>query len=117
MPEDPRTEAGPQAAAPARMTALAPLSYPNFRLLWTTWLIANVSMWMNDVAAAWLMTSLTRIPHGDVPGSRHGRSRAAARNQATRSSRQSAPAARPPDCVNSKTRFTPICEFLARWMV
>jgi len=44
------------------MTALAPLSYPNFRLLWTTWLIANVSMWMNDVAAAWLMTSLTTKP-------------------------------------------------------
>ena len=44
------------------MAALAPLSYPNFRLLWTTWLIANVSMWMNDVAAAWLMTSLTTKP-------------------------------------------------------
>lgn len=44
------------------MAALVPLSYPNFRLLWTTWLMANVSMWMNDVAAAWLMTSLTTTP-------------------------------------------------------
>lgn len=44
------------------MAALVPLGYPNFRLLWTTWLIANVSMWMNDVAAAWLMTSLTTKP-------------------------------------------------------
>ena len=31
-------------------------------MLWVTWLAANVSMWMNDVAAAWLMTSLTTEP-------------------------------------------------------
>ena len=43
MPEEaPRNPAGAAAAGPARMAALAPLSYPNFRLLWTTWLIANV---------------------------------------------------------------------------
>lgn len=63
MPEeDPRHAAGAAPAGPARLAAFAPLSYPNFRLLWTTWLIANVSMWMNDVAAAWLMTSLTTKP-------------------------------------------------------
>jgi MFS family permease len=28
-------------------------------MLWGTWLAANVCMWMNDVAAAWLMTSLS----------------------------------------------------------
>ncbi|MFT3665178.1 MAG: MFS transporter [Piscinibacter sp.] len=28
-------------------------------MLWTAWLAANVTMWMNDVAAAWLMTTLT----------------------------------------------------------
>ena len=28
-------------------------------MLWMAWLAANVTMWMNDVAAAWLMTSLT----------------------------------------------------------
>ena len=28
-------------------------------MLWLAWLAANVTMWMNDVAAAWLMTSLT----------------------------------------------------------
>lgn len=33
-----------------------------FRLLWLTWLMANTTMWMNDVAAAWLMTSLTTTP-------------------------------------------------------
>ncbi|MGE0797423.1 MAG: MFS transporter [Lautropia sp.] len=31
-------------------------------MLWTAWLTANVSMWMNDVAAAWLMTTLSADP-------------------------------------------------------
>jgi MFS family permease len=31
-------------------------------MLWGTWLAANISMWMNDVAAAWMMTSLTTAP-------------------------------------------------------
>ncbi len=35
---------------------------PVFRMLWLTWLTSNVGMWMNDVAAAWLMTSLTTSP-------------------------------------------------------
>ena len=38
---------------------LAPLRIPVFRALWTTWLVANVCMYTNDVAAAWMMTSLT----------------------------------------------------------
>jgi MFS family permease len=40
-------------------SALAPLRTPVFRMLWTAWLAANLTMWMNDVAAGWLMTSLT----------------------------------------------------------
>src|SRR5258706_2303429 len=31
-------------------------------MLWATWLTSNVCMWMNDVAAAWLMTSLSNAP-------------------------------------------------------
>ncbi|WPB59538.1 MFS transporter [Xylophilus sp. GOD-11R] len=31
-------------------------------MLWVTWVVANTCMWMNDVAAAWLMTSLTTSP-------------------------------------------------------
>ncbi len=31
-------------------------------MLWAVWLTANICMWMNDVAAAWLMTSLTTSP-------------------------------------------------------
>ncbi|MEO5672784.1 MAG: MFS transporter [Ramlibacter sp.] len=43
-------------------SAFAPLRRPVFRMLWLTWLAANTSMWMNDVAAAWLMTSLAPSP-------------------------------------------------------
>jgi MFS family permease len=42
--------------------ALAPLQGPIFRGLWFAWLAANMTMWMNDVAAAWLMTTLTTSP-------------------------------------------------------
>jgi len=42
--------------------ALAPLKGSTFRMLWLAWLAANMTMWMNDVAAAWLMTSLTTSP-------------------------------------------------------
>src|SRR5574339_369631 len=42
--------------------ALLPLQSPVFRMLWLAWLAANITMWMNDVAAAWLMTSLTNQP-------------------------------------------------------
>ncbi len=40
----------------------APLRRPVFRMLWLTWLAANVSQSMNDVTAAWLMSSLTTSP-------------------------------------------------------
>ncbi len=33
-----------------------------FRNLWLARLAANMTMWMNDVTAAWLMTSLTTSP-------------------------------------------------------
>jgi MFS family permease len=42
--------------------ALAPLKERTFRMLWLAWLAANMTMWMNDVAAAWLMTTLTTSP-------------------------------------------------------
>lgn len=42
--------------------ALAPLNALVFRGLWLAWLAANMTMWMNDVAAAWLMTTLTTSP-------------------------------------------------------
>lgn len=41
------------------VSALAPLQGPVFRMLWLAWLAANITMWTNDAAAAWLMTTLT----------------------------------------------------------
>jgi MFS family permease/quinol monooxygenase YgiN len=46
----------------AMPSAWAPLAHPVFRMLWITWLVSNVCLWMNDVAAAWLMNSLTASP-------------------------------------------------------
>jgi hypothetical protein len=51
----PFIEACPSALAPLQAT-------PVFRMLWLAWLAANLTMWMNDVAAAWLMTTLTTSP-------------------------------------------------------
>jgi len=52
----------PPESATSSSSPWAPLFEPVFRKLWGVWLIANVCMWMNDVAAAWLMTSLTTSP-------------------------------------------------------
>ncbi|MFC3683965.1 MFS transporter [Hydrogenophaga luteola] len=48
--------------SPPDTSPLAPLKHLDFRMLWVAWLFANVCMWMNDVAAAWMMTSLTDKP-------------------------------------------------------
>jgi len=45
-----------------RHSAWAPLRDRTFRMLWLVWLTANICLWMNDVAAAWVMTTLTRSP-------------------------------------------------------
>lgn len=50
----------PPVSPPA--SAFGPLGIPVFRMLWFTWLAANTTMWMNDVAAAWLMTSIAPSP-------------------------------------------------------
>ena len=42
--------------------ALEPLSGPVFRMLWLSAAMANVCMWMSEVAAAWLMTTLHTEP-------------------------------------------------------
>jgi MFS family permease len=62
MPE--QTTATTTAVRPSEdsLSAFAPLRQPVFRMLWLTWMAANTSMWMNDVAGAWLMTSLAPSP-------------------------------------------------------
>jgi len=63
MPDTPGSAAaGIARAGDDSRSALAPLRTPVFRMLWATWAAANTSMWMNDVAAAWLMTSLAPAP-------------------------------------------------------
>ena len=55
--------ATPSATPAATPSALAPLIENKvFRGLWIASLAANLAMWMNDVAAAWLMTSLSTSP-------------------------------------------------------
>ena len=51
-----------QAPPPDDASAWAPLADRTFRVLWLVWVGSNVSMWMNDVAAAWVMTGLTSSP-------------------------------------------------------
>ncbi|SEB61727.1 Predicted arabinose efflux permease, MFS family [Pseudomonas marginalis] len=47
---------------PKTDVSLPPLSYTLFRALLSVALIANVAVWMQNVAAAWLMTSLSTSP-------------------------------------------------------
>ncbi len=61
MPEHP-TETAASRPADESLSAFAPLQHPVFRMLWITWMAANTTMWMNDVAGAWLMTSLAPSP-------------------------------------------------------
>ena len=58
-PDAPDASPGAAAALIEQPSTGAPLREPMFRMLWFAWLAANVTMWMNDVASAWLMTSLT----------------------------------------------------------
>jgi MFS family permease len=60
MPEEASPPPPPPSAAD--LSAWAPIRRPVFRMLWSTWLVANICMWMNDVAAAWMMTSMTTSP-------------------------------------------------------
>jgi MFS family permease len=54
--------AAPSAARPASLSSTSPFSNRDFRALWTGALGSHVGTWMQNVAAAWLMTSLTTSP-------------------------------------------------------
>ncbi|MDO5692920.1 MAG: MFS transporter [Pseudomonadota bacterium] len=62
MPDSHRPAASGAAIPDDDLGPLAPFRHGVFTMLWSTWLIANLCMWMNDVAAAWLMTTLTSTP-------------------------------------------------------
>jgi len=53
---------GTAERGPPNLGPWGPLRLPIFRMLWGVWATANACMWMNDVAAAWLMTSLSTSP-------------------------------------------------------
>src|SRR6185295_8148490 len=48
---------GPTAESP-----WSPLSHPVFRALWIASLVSNIGTWMQNVSAAWAMTSLSPSP-------------------------------------------------------
>jgi MFS family permease len=50
------------SAALRRSATFEPLRGAVFRNLWLASFAANIGMWMNDVTAAWVMTSLTTSP-------------------------------------------------------
>lgn len=45
-----------------KLTAWAPLTVPIFRTVWLANLGSNIGSWMQEIASAWLMTSLTSSP-------------------------------------------------------
>lgn len=61
-PDSPPEQGLPPSAATDSLSPFLPLKRPVFRMLWSVWLTANICMWMNDVASAWMMTSLTASP-------------------------------------------------------
>jgi MFS family permease len=44
------------------ITAWSPLRHRAFLMLWLAWITANTCTWMGDVAAAWLMTTMSSSP-------------------------------------------------------
>jgi MFS family permease len=46
----------------ASIRALSPLRYGGFRQIYLAMLLANISLWMQSIAAAWLMTTLSTSP-------------------------------------------------------
>ena len=56
------SKAQPTPTPAIDLSPWGPIKRPVFRMLWGTWLAANICMWMNDVAAAWMMTSMTTTP-------------------------------------------------------
>jgi MFS family permease len=43
-------------------SAWIPFQYPIFKMMWIASVVSSIGTWMQDVGAAWLMTSLTKDP-------------------------------------------------------
>ncbi len=56
------TSESPALGRPQSSSGLGPLRQPVFRALWVAALVSNLGTWMQNVGAAWLMTSLSPSP-------------------------------------------------------
>jgi MFS family permease len=56
------TDAAPDAADRARLSAWSPLAMPTFRAVWLASLASNIGIWLGNVGTAWLMTELRPTP-------------------------------------------------------
>jgi predicted MFS family arabinose efflux permease len=56
------TPADRGAGTTARFSAWSPLRHRVFGILWSATLISNIGMWVHEVGAGWLMTSLAPSP-------------------------------------------------------
>jgi MFS family permease len=64
-PDAPRlTDTAAPAEAPREglTAAWTPLQHPLFRAMWMAAAVSNIGTWMQNVGAAWLMTSLAPVP-------------------------------------------------------
>src|SRR5947208_2812401 len=61
-PEEPKPPEESEQPARKPSGAWEPLRLATFRMLWLVSMTANITLWMNDVAAAWVMTTLTESP-------------------------------------------------------
>ncbi|MFL5805623.1 MAG: MFS transporter [Roseiflexaceae bacterium] len=61
--KNPRSSDGSDAGSPeAGASMWSPLRGPVFRAVWIAWVVSNTGTWMQNVGAAWLMTTLTPSP-------------------------------------------------------
>src|SRR6516162_6273612 len=60
--QSPSVRASGPAALPPHASAWRPFRHPDFTVIWTASLAANLGTWMYTAAASWLMTSLRPDP-------------------------------------------------------
>src|SRR6266508_6117599 len=61
--QNPRSSDGRDAGSPASGASMwSPLRGSVFRAVWIAWVVSNTGTWMQNVGAAWLMTTLTPSP-------------------------------------------------------
>ena len=60
--QSPSVRASGPATLPPRASAWRPFRHPDFTVIWTASLAANIGTWMYTAASSWLMTSLSPDP-------------------------------------------------------